>query len=240
MRSAQSNAVDVSAESTEDAAPARSRIAVIAIGGNSLIKDNQHPEVEHQWDAVRETAGHIATMIEAGWTAVVTHGNGPQVGFILRRNEIAAAQVHQTPIDVIVADTQGSIGYMLQQALSNEFYQRKLARQCITIVTQVRVDPDDPAFHHPSKPIGSFLDETTARQFEAQGWTVVEDAGRGWRRVIASPQPAEIMEEGAIAQAIDAGWTVIAVGGGGRPCGAQQQRRTARHSGGHRQRSGQQ
>ncbi len=192
-------------------------IAVIAIGGNSLITDKHHPEVSHQWDAVRETAGHIANMIEAGWRAVVTHGNGPQVGFILRRNELAAHEVHVTPLDIIGADTQGAIGYMLQQALNNEFFQRRLGLQCITIITQTRVDREDPAFQHPTKPIGGFMDEETARRFESEGWQVVEDAGRGWRRVIASPEPVEIMEQQAIAQSIDMGWIVIAVGGGGIP-----------------------
>jgi carbamate kinase len=192
-------------------------IAVIAVGGNSLIKDQRHPEVRHQWDAVRETSGHIASLIEQGWRAVITHGNGPQVGFILRRNELAAPQVHPTPLDLIGADTQGSIGYMLQQALNNEFYQRNVPRQCITLITQTRVDRDDPAFQAPSKPIGGFLDEETARQFQQEGWEIAEDAGRGWRRVVASPRPVEIIEEDAIAQALAFGWIVIAVGGGGIP-----------------------
>lgn len=200
---------------TED--PARRPLAVIAIGGNSLIADKNRPEVSHQWDAVRETARHVANMIQAGWRAVITHGNGPQVGFILRRNELAMHEVHTTPIDLIVADTQGAIGYMLQQTLNNEFFQRKLPLQCVTIITQVRVEPDDPAFQQPTKPIGGFLDETAARQFERDGWQVVEDAGRGWRRVIASPEPVEIIEEQAIGRAVAAGWIVIAVGGGGIP-----------------------
>lgn len=192
-------------------------LAVIAIGGNSLIRDKNRPEVAHQWDAVRETAGHIATLIQTGWRAVITHGNGPQVGFILRRNELAMHEVHTTPMDLIVADTQGSIGYMLQQTLNNEFFQRKMPLQCVTIVTQVRVEADDPAFHAPVKPIGGFLDEAAARRFERDGWAVVEDAGRGWRRVIASPAPVEIVEEVAIAEAVAAGWVVIAAGGGGIP-----------------------
>lgn len=197
--------------------PSTRPLAVIAVGGNSLIADRSHPEVSHQWDAVRETASHIANMIQAGWRAVITHGNGPQVGFILRRNELAMHEVHTTPVDLIVADTQGSIGYMLQQTLNNEFFQRKLPLQCVTIITQVRVEPDDPAFQHPAKPIGGFLDEEHARQFERDGWQVIEDAGRGRRRVIASPEPVEIVEEQAIADAVSAGWIVIAVGGGGIP-----------------------
>lgn len=196
--------------------PRRPR-AVIAIGGNSLITDSTRPEIPHQWDAVRETASHIASLIESGWDVVVTHGNGPQVGFILRRSELAVSEVHPTPLDLIVADTQGAIGYMLQQSLNNEFFQRKLPRQCVTLITQTRVERDDPAFAHPTKPIGGFMDEATARAFEADGWQVVEDAGRGWRRVIASPQPVEIIESAAIADAVAAGWIVIAVGGGGVP-----------------------
>ena len=197
--------------------PTQSPLAVIAIGGNSLIKDNNHPEVAHQWDAVRETTGHIARMIDRGWRTVITHGNGPQVGFILRRNELAANEVHTTPLSLIVADTQGAIGYMLQQAMNNEFYQRGIPRQTITIVTQVRVDENDPAFANPTKPIGGFLDESTARVFERTGWRVVEDAGRGWRRVIASPLPVEIVELKAIQQAMELGWMVVACGGGGIP-----------------------
>ena len=195
----------------------RSPLAVIAIGGNSLIKDANHPQVRHQWDAVRETAGHVANLIQSGWRAVITHGNGPQVGYILQRNELAMSSVHTTPMDLIVADTQGSIGYMLQQALNNEFYRRGLPRQCVTVVTQVRVERDDPAFSHPTKPIGGFLDESAARRFEADGWPVMEDAGRGWRRVVASPEPVEIIEQQAIAEAVTSGWIVIAGGGGGIP-----------------------
>ncbi|MBA3534956.1 MAG: carbamate kinase [Ardenticatenales bacterium] len=192
-------------------------IAVVAIGGNSLITDNKHPDVTYQWDAVRETARHVANMIEGGWTVVVTHGNGPQVGFILRRNELAEKEVHMTPLDLIVADTQGSIGYMLQQALNNEFVQRGIYRRAFTIVTQVLVDRADPAFETPTKPIGSFMEEAKARQMEGEGWNVVEDAGRGWRRVIASPEPREIVEFDAISAAVKAGWIVIAGGGGGIP-----------------------
>ncbi len=193
------------------------RIAVVAIGGNSLIKDKQHVEVKYQWEAVRETCRHIADMIEEGWDVVITHGNGPQVGFILRRNELAAHEVHTTPLDVIGADTQGSIGYMLQQSLDNEFTRRGMDKQAITLITQVLVDKDDPAFQNPTKPIGGFLTEEEAKRFAAEGWPVVEDAGRGWRRVVPSPEPKEIVEERAIRDAVHRGWTVIAVGGGGIP-----------------------
>lgn len=192
-------------------------VAVVAIGGNSLIKDKEHTAVRYQWEAIRETAKHIAEMIAQGWTVIVTHGNGPQVGFILRRNELAAHEVHTTPLDLIVADTQGSIGYMLQQALDNEFQQRGLYRRAFTIITQVLVDKDDPAFQNPTKPIGGFLTKEEAERFAAEGWPVIEDAGRGWRRVVASPHPKAILEENAIRAAAEEGWIVIAVGGGGIP-----------------------
>jgi len=197
--------------------PNQPPLAVVAIGGNSLIADDKQPDVAHQWNAVRETTGHIARMIDGGWRTVITHGNGPQVGFILRRNELAAREVHTTPLSLIVADTQGSIGYMLQQALNNEFHQRNIPKQTITIVTQVRVDENDPAFANPTKPIGGFLNEATARVFANTGWRMVVDAGRGWRRVVASPLPVEIVELAAIQQAIELGWIVVACGGGGIP-----------------------
>ena len=193
-------------------------LAVVAIGGNSLIADNNRPEIVHQWDAVNETTGQIAGMIESGWQGVVvTHGNGPQVGFILRRNELALGEVHTIPLTLVVADTQGSIGFMLQQALNNDFRERQIQRETTTIITQTRVEEDDPAFDNPSKPIGSFLDEETARSFERRGWHVVEDAGRGWRRVVSSPRPVEIVEIEAVRQSIEMGWVVVACGGGGIP-----------------------
>ncbi len=193
-------------------------LAVVAIGGNSLIADSSRPEIVHQWDAVHETTGQIAGMLESGWRGVVvTHGNGPQVGFILRRNELALGEVHTIPLTLVVADTQGSIGFMLQQALNNDFRERQIPRETTTIITQTRVDENDPAFDSPSKPIGSFLDEETARSFESRGWHVVEDAGRGWRRVVSSPRPVEIVEIEAVRQAVDMGWVVVACGGGGIP-----------------------
>jgi carbamate kinase len=193
------------------------RIAVVAVGGNSLIKDARYPDIPHQWEAVRETAACIAGLVASGWSVAITHGNGPQVGYILRKNELAAHEVYTAPLDIISSNTQGAIGYMLQQAMANEFLQRKLDRPCLSIITQTLVDAADPAFARPSKPIGGFMDEITARQFEGQGWQIMEDAGRGWRRVVASPEPQVIIEEKPIAQALALGWTVIAVGGGGIP-----------------------
>ncbi|KAA3658227.1 MAG: carbamate kinase [Chloroflexi bacterium] len=193
------------------------KVAVVAIGGNSLITDKNNPDVPHQWDAVRETVQHLADMILDGWTLVVTHGNGPQVGYILRRNELASPEVHTTPLDIIGADTQGSIGYMLQQALRNELFSRGVRKPVVSVVTQVLVDKEDPGFQNPSKPIGSFMEESEAREFEKDGWQVVEDSGRGWRRVVASPIPIRVIEQDAIQTLTAADNIVIAVGGGGIP-----------------------
>lgn len=195
------------------------KLAVVAIGGNSLIQDPTQPDVAHQWDAVRETCTHIAQMIAEGWSVVVTHGNGPQVGYILRRAEVAAKHeaVHDVPLDLIVADTQGSIGYMLQQALDNSLRRLGINRTVLTVVTQVLVDAHDPAFDHPTKPIGSFMTEAEARRYEADGWQVIEDAGRGWRRVVASPKPLAIQEINAIKALMMNNYLVIAGGGGGIP-----------------------
>lgn len=196
------------------------RIAVVAIGGNSLIKDKQHQTVEDQYQAAKETTYHIADMIEAGWEVAIGHGNGPQVGFILRRSEIAnkVEGMHEVPVDVCGADSQGAIGYALQQTLQNELYRRGIAKPVATVVTQVLVDKDDPAFRSPTKPIGGFMEEAEAKKREAElGWNVVEDAGRGWRRVIASPLPQEVVELEAVKTLIDAGVVVITVGGGGIP-----------------------
>ncbi len=198
--------------------PQRQGIAVVAVGGNSLITDARHQTVPDQMRAARRTCMHIAGMIERGWDVVVTHGNGPQVGFILRRSELSHHELHDVPLDSCGADTQGAIGYDIQQALYNEFRLRGLAKQAVTVVTQVRVDRDDPSFANPSKPIGSFMDEATAKgRRERSGWDVVEDAGRGWRRVVASPRPVEIIERDAIKALIERGFTVVAVGGGGIP-----------------------
>ncbi len=196
------------------------KLAVVAIGGNSLIKDEKHKTVEDQYEAARETTFHIADMIEAGWDVAIGHGNGPQVGFILRRSEIAAKAegMHEVPLDVCGADTQGAIGYSLQQTLQNELYRRGIKKPVATVVTQVLVDKNDPAFKNPSKPIGSFMDETEAKRRETEmSWSVVEDAGRGWRRVVASPLPKEVVELEAVKTLIDAGAVVITVGGGGIP-----------------------
>ena len=197
---------------------AKRRVAVVAVGGNSLITDAKHQTVPDQIRAARKTCVHIVGMIEKGWDVVVTHGNGPQVGFILRRSELSRHELHDVPLDSCGADTQGAIGYDIQQSLYNEFRLRGIAKQAVTVVTQVLVDRNDPSFKKPSKPIGSFMDEQTAAdRRKSENWDVVEDAGRGWRRVVASPLPKEIIERDAIRTLIDQGFTVIAVGGGGIP-----------------------
>ena len=194
------------------------RRAVVAIGGNSLIKDKEHQSVYDQYLAAGETCVHIAKMIEDGWDVAIGHGNGPQVGFILRRSELAAHELHEVPLDVCGADSQGAIGYALAQNLDNDFRRLEVDRNAVAVVTQVEVAADDPAFASPSKPIGSFMDEPTAsRRREQDGWDVVEDAGRGWRRVVASPKPLRIVEADAIRALIENRFVVISVGGGGIP-----------------------
>jgi carbamate kinase len=194
------------------------RLAVVAIGGNSLIKDRMHQEVRDQYIAAHETSQHVAAMIADGWDVVIGHGNGPQVGFILRRSELAAHELHEVPLDACGADSQGAIGYALAQNLQNVLRRRGMDRPVAAIVTQMEVAADDPAFTNPTKPIGSFMDEGEARRRRQQdGWDVVEDANRGWRRVVASPRPRRIVELDAIRSLLAAGVIVIGVGGGGIP-----------------------
>lgn len=194
------------------------KVAVIAVGGNSLIKDKKHQSIPDQYEAAGESMGHIIDMLEEGWDCVVAHGNGPQVGFILRRAELALNELHRVPLDYCGADTQGSIGYMFQQNAYNEFKKRGMTKDACTVITQTLVDKNDQAFTNPSKPIGSFMEEDQARKHEAEdGWTIVEDAGRGWRRVVPSPIPQRIVEAPAIENLINQGFLVISVGGGGIP-----------------------
>jgi carbamate kinase len=193
-------------------------VAVVAVGGNSLIKDEQRKSIQNQYEASAESMHHIADMIQQGWDVVVSHGNGPQVGYILRRSELSRHELHEIPLDYCGADTQGAIGYMFTQALHNEFLTRGVAKKAVAVVTQTLVDRNDPAFQKPTKPIGSFMSETEAKEREAnEHWSVVEDAGRGWRRVVASPIPQRIVEADQIKSLIEAGFVVIGVGGGGIP-----------------------
>lgn len=191
---------------------------VIAIGGNSLIADKAHQSVADQYAAAAVTDQHIAELVKAGWDVAISHGNGPQVGFIMRRSELSRHELHEIPMDVAGADTQGAIGYALQQNLINDFRAMGINKPVATVVTQVEVSAEDPAMINPSKPIGTFLEEDEAkRRRDEEGWSIKEDAGRGWRRVVASPQPQRIVEIDVIRQLIDSGVVVICVGGGGIP-----------------------
>jgi len=197
---------------------ANARTVVVAVGGNALISDAEHQSIPDQSHAAEQSARHIADIVADGWRVVVTHGSGPQVGFILRRSELSLGEVPPVPMDFAGADLQGAIGYMFQRALHNEFNRRGLEKRAIAVVTQVLVDPDDPALDNPNKPIDSYMDETTARERAAElGWSVAEDAGRGWRRVVPSPEPRSIVDFGAIKDLLAAGYTVIGCGGGGIP-----------------------
>ena len=191
---------------------------VIAIGGNSLIKDAQHMSVPDQYAAVVKTVRHITGLLERGYRIVITHGNGPQVGFILLRSEHSRGLLHQVPLDSIVADTQGALGYQIQQALENEFRRRRLRKSVATVVTQTLVDLDDAAFTNPSKPIGEFYTRAQAEdRMRVEKWNMVEDASRGWRRVVASPTPVRIIESAVVKYLVKDGYVVIAAGGGGIP-----------------------
>ncbi len=192
--------------------------AVVAIGGNALIIDAAHEGIHDQSRAAAETSRHIADMAESGWRVVVTHGSGPQVGFILRRSELAIDEVPPVPMDYADADLQGAIGFMFQRALRNEMRARGLDQRAVAVVTQVLVDRDDPSFAEPTKPIGSYMDEATAaRRQDEHGWVVRQEGERGWRRVVPSPAPHAIVDIEPIRLLRDAGLIVIACGGGGIP-----------------------
>lgn len=194
------------------------KLAVVAVGGNALIRDKDHMSISDQFDRATVTAHHIADMIEAGWNVVVTHGNGPQMGFILRRSELSIHEVAPVPMDYAGADIQGAIGYMFLKAFRNEFRSRGLQREPVAVVTETLVDRNDPAFADPTKPIGSHMDEKRAKELAArQGWTVREDANRGWRRVVPSPKPQRIVDLQAIRNLVGMGHVVIGCGGGGIP-----------------------
>ncbi len=194
------------------------KLAVVAVGGNALIRKKGMESLPDQYAAACITMPHVVDMVQNGWDVVVTHGNGPQVGFILRRSEIAAGELHSIPLDYCGSNTQGSIGYMFQTALQNEFKRRGMPNQSATVVTETLVDRNDPAFQNPTKPIRSFMDEHKAlRHRDQDGWSVMEDAGRGWRRVVASPKPVRILQQDAIMTLARAGFTVVGVGGGGIP-----------------------
>lgn len=193
-------------------------LVVVAVGGNALITDSEHITQADQAKAASESMDHVADMVAEGWRVLVTHGNGPQVGFLLRRAEIAVVELPLLPLDVLGADTQGGIGYLFTRALDNHFRDRNLDAKAVSLITRTVVSTDDPAFARPSKPIGSFMTEAEARTRASEsGWAVAEDSGRGWRRVVASPTPVEILELDAIHTLLKNGFTVVAGGGGGVP-----------------------
>ena len=192
-------------------------LAVVAIGGNSLVRDHD-ASIDAARAALGEIAQHLAEMVRTGWAMAITHGNGPQVGFGLLRSEAGANEAPRQPLDVLGAETQGSIGYLLQQALDAALAQRGIVRPVAAIVTQVVVDPGDFAFTRPTKPVGPFYGRADAdARMREHRWVMSEDAGRGWRRVVASPTPVQIVEQGAIMALVNAGFVVIGVGGGGIP-----------------------
>lgn len=197
------------------------KLIVIAIGGNSLIKDKKHQTIQDQYKNVCETATHIANLIQKGYRVVVTHGNGPQVGFELRRSEIAhkVEGLHPLPMANCVAMTQGSIGYQIQQALYNEFKSRGMKDIAATIVTQVVVSKHDKSFKNPIKPIGTFYTKEQVDKLRRKypNWVLVQDAGRGYRRVVPSPKPIKIIEMPIIKSLMEKNFCLICVGGGGVP-----------------------
>ena len=196
----------------------KKQLAVVAIGGNALIRDRDHQAIPDQYEAAALTVQGITDMIEAGWNVIVTHGNGPQMGYILRRSELSIHEVAPVPMDYAGADLQGALGYMFIRAFRNEFRRRGLKLEPAAVVTETLVDAEDPAFRNPTKPIGSHMDEATAKKLAlAQGWTVNEDAGRGWRRVVPSPRPQKIIDYRAIEHLARSGFVVVACGGGGIP-----------------------
>lgn len=193
-------------------------LVVVAVGGNSLIGDPSRISEHDQAEAAGQSMGYVAAIIQQGWDVVVTHGNGPQVGHHLRRAELAVDELPALPLDVIDACTQGVIGYHFTRSLHNHFRAMRLDARAVAVCTQTVVAADDPAFQRPSKPIGRFMSEEAARVHERDdGWSIVEDSGRGWRRVVPSPTPRRVVELPAIKALLAAGYTVVASGGGGVP-----------------------
>ncbi len=196
----------------------RAPLVVVAVGGNSLILDSTRTSIDDQYEAARRTAAHVVDLMQRGYRVVLTHGNGPQVGFILRRSELALGELPAVPMHYAGADIQGAVGFMFVTAIESELAARGLSKPVASLVTRVEVDPEDPAFSHPTKPIGSHMSEERANVLARElGWTVREDAGRGWRRVVASPQPQKIVDLPALSVLADAGYTVVGCGGGGIP-----------------------
>jgi carbamate kinase len=191
---------------------------VLALGGNAVIKPGGRGDIYEQFAATRESVEPLVPLIRDGATLVVTHGNGPQVGDLLIMAESARERVPELPLGVLVADTQGQMGYMIQQTLRNRLARGGIKRDVVTVVTQVLVDGDDPKLEEYTKPVGPFLDEAVAKLRTVQtGVRMAEDSGRGWRRVVPSPEPIAIVEIETIKKLVDAGVIVITAGGGGIP-----------------------
>jgi carbamate kinase len=201
--------------------PTTPRTAVVAVGGNALLEGGGPATIAEQFDAARRLAPYLCRLVADGWRIVLTHGNGPQVGFIMRRSDLVAdidPALPQLDLDMAVADSQGSLGYILGATLRGELRAAGLRHEVVAMLTHTVVDPEDPAFGAPTKPIGGFYEEAVARRLaEANGWAVAEDSGRGWRRLVASPRPVRILEQEAIETLVDAGFLVVAAGGGGIP-----------------------
>ncbi len=195
------------------------KTAVLAIGGNSLIKPGDKGTVEQQFKAVTETIENVAKLINDGYNVVITHGNGPQIGNVLIQSEAAKDQVPALPMDYCGAFTQGGMGYMIKQVAENIFKKHNISTEIAAVITQVLVDKSDKAFENPTKPVGPFYktQEEIQDRIDNQGWKVVEDAGRGYRRVVPSPKPLKIIEKKTIETLIKNDTLVIAVGGGGIP-----------------------
>jgi len=194
------------------------KTALIAIGGNSLIRAGEVGSVVEELENIRHTAAAIVGLVRNGYRLVITHGNGPQVGAALLRSERAAGQAYSQPLDVCDAETQGEIGYLLQQSLENELSHAGLSTPVVSVLTQCVVDRNDPAMRQPTKPVGPFFSRAEAEERRLRlGWEIVEDAGRGYRRVVPSPEPVEVVEMEAICRLLEQGVLVIAAGGGGIP-----------------------
>lgn len=193
------------------------KTVVVALGGNAILKPGQKGTIEEQMENVLSAARNVVALVREGYNVVVAHGNGPQVGNILVQNAAAREQVPAMPLHVCGAKSQGLIGFMIGQNLQNELRREGIDRPVTTLLTQVVVDPYDPAFSHPSKPVGPFYPEDHARQAMEQGEHWIEDSGRGWRKVVPSPRPMDVVELGQVKTLIEAGSIVVTVGGGGIP-----------------------
>jgi carbamate kinase len=192
-------------------------LIVAALGGNAIIKEGQQGTFAQQFRNTFECMGYIAHVIKAGHQVVLTHGNGPQVGFIMIQVEAAAGKVPTAPLHVDVAQSQGSMGYMIAQSLTNQLQVHGIDTSVAAVMTQVLVNRDDPAMKHPTKPVGAFYTKQRVVELERSGHTIIEDSGRGWRRVVASPRPIRIIEADVIKDLVQAGTIVVACGGGGIP-----------------------